>query len=148
ANQFVNFSKSIMSNGSKGIDYNVFNGCSIQTNPQTRDIFVESTSPKSRNVLQDSTIWDMKTYKSARLGNIEVVKNIIDHVSVPKTKYISQLEVGNTYLIGRFNTRDRKSTRLNSSHVSISYAVFCLKKKKKVNDKAKSKEISKKNTSV
>src|SRR5699024_11550128 len=27
--------------------------------------------------------------------------------------------------------QDRKSTRLNSSHVSISYAVFCLKKKKK-----------------
>src|SRR3989442_9374103 len=27
---------------------------------------------------------------------------------------------------------DRKSTRLNSSHVRISYAVFCLKKKKKV----------------
>src|SRR5438874_4330217 len=29
--------------------------------------------------------------------------------------------------------RDRKSTRLNSSHVEISYAVFCLKKKKKKN---------------
>src|SRR5699024_11525283 len=29
------------------------------------------------------------------------------------------------------NTKDRKSTRLNSSHVSISYAVFCLKKKRK-----------------
>src|SRR5690606_14916080 len=29
---------------------------------------------------------------------------------------------------------DRKSTRLNSSHVKISYAVFCLKKKKKKND--------------
>src|SRR5690348_18225433 len=29
---------------------------------------------------------------------------------------------------------DRKSTRLNSSHPSISYAVFCLKKKKKVYD--------------
>src|SRR5438477_7449020 len=29
--------------------------------------------------------------------------------------------------------RDRKSTRLNSSHMSISYAVFCLKKKKKIN---------------
>src|SRR3989442_11118445 len=28
------------------------------------------------------------------------------------------------------NTPDRKSTRLNSSHVRISYAVFCLKKKK------------------
>src|SRR5699024_12454518 len=30
--------------------------------------------------------------------------------------------------------QDRKSTRLNSSHVSISYAVFCLKKKKKQGD--------------
>src|SRR5690606_41201801 len=30
---------------------------------------------------------------------------------------------------------DRKSTRLNSSHVKISYAVFCLKKKKKKNKK-------------
>src|SRR5690349_22833115 len=29
---------------------------------------------------------------------------------------------------------DRKSTRLNSSHVEISYAVFCLKKKKKKKD--------------
>src|SRR5690349_23314719 len=28
------------------------------------------------------------------------------------------------------NAQDRKSTRLNSSHVEISYAVFCLKKKK------------------
>src|SRR5437870_7707805 len=31
----------------------------------------------------------------------------------------------------RIAFRDRKSTRLNSSHVAISYAVFCLKKKKK-----------------
>src|SRR5256885_9214350 len=31
--------------------------------------------------------------------------------------------------------RDRKSTRLNSSHLVISYAVFCLKKKKKTNEK-------------
>src|SRR5436309_11410533 len=29
------------------------------------------------------------------------------------------------------HAKDRKSTRLNSSHVKISYAVFCLKKKKK-----------------
>src|SRR3712207_7482472 len=29
-----------------------------------------------------------------------------------------------------FHVRDRKSTRLNSSHANISYAVFCLKKKK------------------
>src|SRR5688572_32754945 len=33
-----------------------------------------------------------------------------------------------------FFTEDRKSTRLNSSHSQISYAVFCLKKKKKKNN--------------
>src|SRR5205814_10531271 len=32
---------------------------------------------------------------------------------------------------GSTTARDRKSTRLNSSHLGISYAVFCLKKKKK-----------------
>src|SRR3712207_8253758 len=31
-------------------------------------------------------------------------------------------------------SRDRKSTRLNSSHANISYAVFCLKKKKLLDD--------------
>src|SRR2546426_3632477 len=34
----------------------------------------------------------------------------------------------------RFGQTDRKSTRLNSSHLVISYAVFCLKKKKKNNN--------------
>src|SRR5690606_41900884 len=34
------------------------------------------------------------------------------------------------HFIGDISTSDRKSTRLNSSHVKISYAVFCLKKKK------------------
>src|SRR5690242_20994847 len=35
---------------------------------------------------------------------------------------------------------DRKSTRLNSSHMSISYAVFCLKKKKKKKKKPQNKQ--------
>src|SRR5690349_21967513 len=38
---------------------------------------------------------------------------------------------------GRPGAGDRKSTRLNSSHVEISYAVFCLKKKKKKKKKSK-----------
>src|SRR5207253_10288146 len=38
--------------------------------------------------------------------------------------------------------RDRKSTRLNSSHVAISYAVFCLKKKKKKKNQDKSNNVS------
>src|SRR5437667_3002522 len=35
----------------------------------------------------------------------------------------------------RSRNEDRKSTRLNSSHITISYAVFCLKKKKKIKNK-------------
>src|SRR5438874_8564345 len=37
---------------------------------------------------------------------------------------------------------DRKSTRLNSSHVEISYAVFCLKKKKKERDTNDTQDIN------
>src|SRR2546426_4282343 len=36
---------------------------------------------------------------------------------------------------------DRKSTRLNSSHLVISYAVFCLKKKKKSHDNLRDRDI-------
>src|SRR2546426_1631146 len=42
---------------------------------------------------------------------------------------VSDNKVDSTIII----FRDRKSTRLNSSHLVISYAVFCLKKKKKNN---------------
>src|SRR5262245_64121291 len=40
---------------------------------------------------------------------------------------------------------DRKSTRLNSSHLGISYAVFCLKKKKKENNQYTNPNKSKQN---
>src|SRR5438477_7168587 len=47
---------------------------------------------------------------------------------------LTSLECGHGWLAfwaSRLDEQDRKSTRLNSSHMSISYAVFCLKKKKK-----------------
>src|SRR3712207_7011286 len=44
--------------------------------------------------------------------------------------YQLTFEGGQFFLIGHSHERDRKSTRLNSSHANISYAVFCLKKKK------------------
>src|SRR5690606_40501426 len=43
------------------------------------------------------------------------------------------VEAAQGVLLSLFSS-DRKSTRLNSSHVKISYAVFCLKKKKKKTD--------------
>src|SRR5207253_6664696 len=47
---------------------------------------------------------------------LETVNDVVLRLTVPRAL--------------RLNRRDRKSTRLNSSHVAISYAVFCLKKKK------------------
>src|SRR5690606_41238411 len=44
----------------------------------------------------------------------------------------SGTELLREHVNGRVLGLDRKSTRLNSSHVKISYAVFCLKKKNKV----------------
>src|SRR3712207_8461694 len=43
-------------------------------------------------------------------------------------------------MVDRQAQRDRKSTRLNSSHANISYAVFCLKKKNKVITKITTKQ--------
>ena len=47
---------------------------------------------------------------------------------LPVGKWLSAVEDEKGLLV---EGEDRKSTRLNSSHVSISYAVFCLKKKRK-----------------
>src|SRR5438034_1757852 len=44
---------------------------------------------------------------------------------------------------GHRGHQDRKSTRLNSSHTVISYAVFCLKKKKKIKNRSEKKNTIK-----
>src|SRR2546430_9213537 len=46
------------------------------------------------------------------------------------SQYLAQVHGGDCHVPYRRSARDRKSTRLNSSHSQISYAVFCLKKKK------------------
>src|SRR5438045_4638834 len=51
---------------------------------------------------------------------------------LPSASYIEDLVVGDVQLLAILpggQTLDRKSTRLNSSHLGISYAVFCLKNK-------------------
>src|SRR5690242_2504020 len=60
---------------------------------------------------------------------------IFTNVFVPQWAYHEFLKSGKWPDKTMFvvEDRDRKSTRLNSSHMSISYAVFCLKKKKKHN---------------
>src|SRR3712207_8655765 len=62
------------------------------------------------------------------LGGLEVLRRIAEQVVNRRTAPLQvtlELRATRTDLV-----RDRKSTRLNSSHANISYAVFCLKKKK------------------
>src|SRR5690625_6942895 len=47
------------------------------------------------------------------------------------TRIASPMAMATSGIVDSTVNQDRKSTRLNSSHVAISYAVFCLKKKKK-----------------
>src|SRR3712207_7352602 len=68
------------------------------------------------------------------LMNIELGGYHVGDVEVSAAFDISAAKVGRdvseAILAAPNNTQDRKSTRLNSSHANISYAVFCLKKKK------------------
>src|SRR5690606_40517447 len=58
-----------------------------------------------------------------------VLEEMID--ALERNGWLGEIEAVITgYLPTAEHVQDRKSTRLNSSHVKISYAVFCLKKKK------------------
>src|SRR3712207_9541254 len=58
----------------------------------------------------------------------EALANVTHHASA--TDCVVRLTVTDELRIEVSDDGDRKSTRLNSSHANISYAVFCLKKKK------------------
>src|SRR5690348_17993024 len=72
----------------------------------------------------------MSTEAATRCGEIRSLADIGEEelgVSASHAEQATQLASANS---GQWQ-EDRKSTRLNSSHPSISYAVFCLKKKKR-----------------
>src|SRR5690242_21777840 len=65
------------------------------------------------------------------------------------TRFFEELiNKGRTAMTAVDGFTDRKSTRLNSSHMSISYAVFCLKKKKKKKKKNNTQKKKKNNNTV
>src|SRR2546430_12894625 len=84
------------------------------------------------------------------MGVAIVLRSAADSAAKPgdvnEARVLSDAATGNNWLLngrtfdaGHFSPlRDRKSTRLNSSHSQISYAVFCLKKKKNNTNKSTS----------
>src|SRR5690606_41063922 len=63
---------------------------------------------------------------AALLELIRGGRSVSEELAMEFYRYLREVE-------GASGQADRKSTRLNSSHVKISYAVFCLKKKKRAN---------------
>src|SRR5256885_3843400 len=95
-----------------------------------------------------STLFPYTTLFRSRAAGLEVVAPVLGHEGVLDDEVVAagplqshdvphvvDAVVGPGHDEGRqprlaVRTQDRKSTRLNSSHLVISYAVFCLKKKK------------------
>src|SRR3712207_6952946 len=91
--------------------------------PPRSTLFPYTTLFRSDHYLGKETVQNMLAFRFAN-GMFEPIwnRNFIDYVQITAAEDIG---------IGT-RAGDRKSTRLNSSHANISYAVFCLKKKKKI----------------
>src|SRR5437870_10170914 len=80
---------------------------------------------------------DLHSFPTRRSSDLIGPKAIVVLFSADPRVYTNDVDYpfrqeNNLFFLTNLNQkRDRKSTRLNSSHVAISYAVFCLKKKKK-----------------
>src|SRR3712207_7714106 len=80
-----------------------------------------------------STLFPYTTlFRSQRADGVVADEDLALRVVVPPDRELLRAS-GDALPLRRVVGVDRKSTRLNSSHANISYAVFCLKKKKKNN---------------
>src|SRR5690625_5884837 len=78
---------------------------------------------------RDPRFYTTVLYPGARFQNDDVTEMTYAHTGYALRKYSVFDETTGNPPANVSDIKDRKSTRLNSSHVAISYAVFCLKKK-------------------
>src|SRR5690625_963885 len=111
----------------------VFLCAAAAAQPKTKTSPASSSSSKAVSATLNGSDSAPKALQPRTLNELFQAARDDGHVNV-----IVTLDLGTTFQSeGQLSTaavdqqRDRKSTRLNSSHVAISYAVFCLKKKKK-----------------
>src|SRR5690554_7245634 len=86
-------------------------------------LFPYTTLFRSGHIEEMSEIERENLYETIGMGGLKYYLLKVDPQKRMKFNPDESIELNG-------NTGDRKSTRLNSSHVRISYAVFCLKKKK------------------
>src|SRR5207302_7677101 len=103
--------------------------------------FLHDTAPTQLYTL---SLHDALPISRTRTDFAAFVKSLVDGRYKDAEKVVLVVDNLNTHTLGSLYEAfapeearriDRKSTRLNSSHVKISYAVFCLKKKKKKNNR-------------
>src|SRR3712207_8475190 len=76
-----------------------------------------------------STLFPYTTlFRSGKYHHAKTVDGVFPHDTTFTKRYMVESFQHAVALSSKYN-EDRKSTRLNSSHANISYAVFCLKKK-------------------
>src|SRR5690242_21534694 len=89
--------------------------------------------PPSSTLFPYTTLFRSGTTGARLHQSVDHQSDLEPHVyreSVTVTCFIAATVLKIVNIVYCTGARDRKSTRLNSSHMSISYAVFCLKKKK------------------
>ena len=82
--------------------------------------------------------WKEDKKRNSEIENPGNMSDLLKIVAMKDPKYVKEFIEYNEEILKECHINgdravDRKSTRLNSSHVAISYAVFCLKKKNKKN---------------
>src|SRR5262245_63152175 len=97
-----------------------------------------ATPDHQRVVEQTALLQILDECRGGLVGVPALGADLIGQVEVLVPAHMIELDEADTSLgepagqqaVSGITARDRKSTRLNSSHLGISYAVFCLKKKK------------------
>src|SRR5690349_22971608 len=91
-------------------------------------LFPYTTLFRSYTRVSFTSPWKVMTGRYTREGDVRELLRATDDMFV-NSRPGDELTL--SFAADQLPPLDRKSTRLNSSHVEISYAVFCLKKKKK-----------------
>src|SRR2546426_3055222 len=89
--------------------------------------WIDKANKEGKSVLQMNFIGGPKANPTFEIGNA-VKTGAVDMALTTGAYYTNLMPEADALKLAE--VRDRKSTRLNSSHLVISYAVFCLKKKK------------------
>src|SRR3712207_8139087 len=94
----------------------------------TTEIYTLSLHDALPILLQNALHYSVDSWASVRV-NVEPEKNIVEVVCKSRGRPEQIERLKQIFHRMEQEPEDRKSTRLNSSHANISYAVFCLKKK-------------------